>query len=291
MIDVEMPQMGESIVEGTLTKWLKKPGERWNATNRSSRFQPTKWIPRFPRPRREFWPRFWSRKGRRSASTPWSARSTMARPSVGPSAQTSAGGASATPVEQAPPRAQWPRSAAARAAATTCHCSGEHQCSAASGCTGLRHSRTPEPCRRNAGPAVAAGPQDGAREQHRSEPGERHRCRRAHHQAGPGNVHGAAGRAHRGERHCASVHTQAPAAYASAVPQQPGRPSMPAVPPAPAEMPPLPRAEAARNARRAHERHAPEDRRAHGVQQAHLGACDHGPQSRHDQASPSCATS
>ncbi len=28
MIDVEMPQMGESIVEGTLTRWLKKPGER-----------------------------------------------------------------------------------------------------------------------------------------------------------------------------------------------------------------------------------------------------------------------
>ncbi|HEY2842870.1 MAG TPA: biotin/lipoyl-containing protein, partial [Bryobacteraceae bacterium] len=28
MIDVEMPQMGESIIEGTLTKWLKKPGEK-----------------------------------------------------------------------------------------------------------------------------------------------------------------------------------------------------------------------------------------------------------------------
>jgi pyruvate dehydrogenase E2 component (dihydrolipoamide acetyltransferase) len=27
MTDVQMPQMGESIVEGTLTKWLKKPGE------------------------------------------------------------------------------------------------------------------------------------------------------------------------------------------------------------------------------------------------------------------------
>ena len=26
-VDVVMPQMGESIVEGTLTKWLKKPGE------------------------------------------------------------------------------------------------------------------------------------------------------------------------------------------------------------------------------------------------------------------------
>src|SRR4249920_3086983 len=28
MTDVQMPQMGESIVEGTLTKWLKKPGDR-----------------------------------------------------------------------------------------------------------------------------------------------------------------------------------------------------------------------------------------------------------------------
>jgi pyruvate dehydrogenase E2 component (dihydrolipoamide acetyltransferase) len=27
MIDVVMPQMGESIIEGTLTKWLKKPGQ------------------------------------------------------------------------------------------------------------------------------------------------------------------------------------------------------------------------------------------------------------------------
>src|SRR5580692_8491567 len=27
MIDVVMPQMGESIVEGTLTKWLKKAGD------------------------------------------------------------------------------------------------------------------------------------------------------------------------------------------------------------------------------------------------------------------------
>src|SRR3954462_15351564 len=28
MTDVVMPQMGESIVEGTLTKWLKKAGEK-----------------------------------------------------------------------------------------------------------------------------------------------------------------------------------------------------------------------------------------------------------------------
>src|SRR3954469_6368121 len=28
--DVIMPQMGESIFEGTLTKWLKKPGDKVN---------------------------------------------------------------------------------------------------------------------------------------------------------------------------------------------------------------------------------------------------------------------
>src|SRR5487761_1908314 len=27
-VDVMMPQMGESIFEGTITKWLKKPGEK-----------------------------------------------------------------------------------------------------------------------------------------------------------------------------------------------------------------------------------------------------------------------
>ena len=28
MTDIVMPQMGESIVEGTVTKWLKKKGDR-----------------------------------------------------------------------------------------------------------------------------------------------------------------------------------------------------------------------------------------------------------------------
>ena len=27
-VDVIMPQMGESIAEGTLTRWLKKPGDK-----------------------------------------------------------------------------------------------------------------------------------------------------------------------------------------------------------------------------------------------------------------------
>ena len=29
--EVVMPQMGESITEGTITKWLKQPGERGRA--------------------------------------------------------------------------------------------------------------------------------------------------------------------------------------------------------------------------------------------------------------------
>ena len=50
MTDVVMPQMGESIVEGTLTKWLKKTGERWSAMSRCSKFRRIRWIPRFPSP-------------------------------------------------------------------------------------------------------------------------------------------------------------------------------------------------------------------------------------------------
>ena len=48
--NVIMPQMGESIAEGTLTKWLKKPGDRSSATSPSSRSRPTRSTPRSPRP-------------------------------------------------------------------------------------------------------------------------------------------------------------------------------------------------------------------------------------------------
>ena len=42
--------------------------------------------------------------------------------------------------------------------------------------------------RRNRRSAFAAGPQDGSREQYRSEPGEGHGCRRTDHQAGSGSL-------------------------------------------------------------------------------------------------------
>ena len=28
LVDIVMPKMGESIMEGTILKWLKKPGEK-----------------------------------------------------------------------------------------------------------------------------------------------------------------------------------------------------------------------------------------------------------------------
>ena len=46
--DVIMPQMGESIFEGTITKWLKQPGERSRKTSRCLKSPPIRWTPRSP---------------------------------------------------------------------------------------------------------------------------------------------------------------------------------------------------------------------------------------------------
>jgi len=48
-IDVTMPQMGESVVEGTITKWLVKEGDVVIEDSRWLRFQPTRWTPKFRR--------------------------------------------------------------------------------------------------------------------------------------------------------------------------------------------------------------------------------------------------
>ncbi len=45
-----MPQMGESIFEGTITKWLKKAGDQSRKTSRSSKSPPTRSMRRFPSP-------------------------------------------------------------------------------------------------------------------------------------------------------------------------------------------------------------------------------------------------
>ena len=71
MIDVVMPQMGESIVEGTLTKWLKKPGERVERDEPLFEISTDKVDTEIPSPAAARWARSWCRKGPRSASTPW----------------------------------------------------------------------------------------------------------------------------------------------------------------------------------------------------------------------------
>ena len=45
-VDVVMPQMGVSVSEGTITKWLKQPGEPIAPTSRCSRSRPTRSTPR-----------------------------------------------------------------------------------------------------------------------------------------------------------------------------------------------------------------------------------------------------
>ena len=45
--NVVMPQMGESIAEGTIVRWIKKVGDRSIATSRCSRSRPTRSTPRF----------------------------------------------------------------------------------------------------------------------------------------------------------------------------------------------------------------------------------------------------
>ncbi len=65
MIDIVMPQMGESIVEGTLTKWLKKPGDKASSVmSRCLKSQRTKSIRRFRLPRPGCSGICWFRKAR-----------------------------------------------------------------------------------------------------------------------------------------------------------------------------------------------------------------------------------
>jgi 2-oxoglutarate dehydrogenase E2 component (dihydrolipoamide succinyltransferase) len=49
--DVVMPQMGESIFEGTITKWLKKPGDKVERDEPLFEISTDKVTPRFQRPR------------------------------------------------------------------------------------------------------------------------------------------------------------------------------------------------------------------------------------------------
>jgi hypothetical protein len=74
--DVVMPQMGESITEGTLTKWLKKPGDTVARDEPLFEISTDKVDAEIPSPAAGTSVRSRSRKARRSASIRSSAPST-----------------------------------------------------------------------------------------------------------------------------------------------------------------------------------------------------------------------
>ena len=257
MIDVVMPQMGESIVEGTLTKWLKKPGERVERDEPLFEISTDKVDTEIPVARR-----------RRAVRDPGGGRQDGRHQHRGRPDQTRAAAAD-TPAP------------ADSSAACACRPRRRQlQPPVAPSRRTIPASPTPEPaaCRRSSRiggrTAVAAGAQHGSRIQHRPEAGERHRRRRPHHQAGSRRLHVGTGRRARMapvgsapplRRHLAHAAAPAPPAATAA------RPAVPC--PAPSRR--STRVEPMSNMRA-------EDRRAHGVQQAHLRARHHRAQGGHD---------
>ena len=69
-VDVVMPQMGESIFEGTITKWLKKPGDRVERDEPLFEISTDKVDAEIPAPAAGVLARSRSPKGKRCRSKP-----------------------------------------------------------------------------------------------------------------------------------------------------------------------------------------------------------------------------
>ena len=185
MTDVVMPQMGESIVEGTLTKWLKKPGERVERDEPLFEISTDKVDTEIPSPAAGTLSEVLVEEGKTVGIN-----TIVARIDEG-------GGAAAAP------------SKARRAAAGTETPSQETIQPDARRAAADRGRRSgdaaPGPEARGL-PAEPAGPisplvrKNGPREQHRSFPREGQRRRRTHHQAGYGGAHRAGPGAGRSRR-------------------------------------------------------------------------------------------
>ena len=218
MIDVVMPQMGESIVEGTLTKWLKKPGERVERDEPLFEISTDKVDTEIPSPAAGTLAEVLVEEGKTVGIN-----TVVARIDEG-------GGAAA-----APPRPLPSRAAAGRAAAA-----GDRPADAAAAAAGRGHRAAPPapaPSPRAAAPRrspPSRGDRPGplsplvrkmARENNIDlDAGEGHRRRRTHHQAGCGSLHGAAGRRARPLRAAAPA---APARSSAARPRLPRRSAPP----------------------------------------------------------------
>ena len=228
MTDVVMPQMGESIVEGTLTKWLKKPGDKVERDEPLFEISTDKVDTEIPSPA----------AGTLGDVLVQEGQTVQVNAIV---ARINDGGGGAAPAAPAP------------ATSGSCPQPQHHlrlrRCRCATACLRRLPRRRRSAAERTGRSVVAAGAQDGAREQYRSLEGQRHRRRWTHH-----------------ERRCRSLYEEARGGSTGRAVRRrhrrpprrrPGRSHRPG----PADR---------QDPRRAHEQHAHQDRRAHGDEQAHL---------------------
>ena len=243
-MDVVMPQMGESIVEGTLTKWLKKPGERVERDEPLFEISTDKVDTEIPSPAAGTLSEILVEEGKTVGINTVVGRISDGAAAdgkasgVGPSAQAASGGASASLAEQAPApekTAEAPRPAPQPPPASS-----------------PENYNAPQP------PAPAGAPAQQASAQADDSAGPlsplvRKMAREYNIDLKQVRGTGAGGRitkqdienymAQQAARTVASVTAPSYSAPAQAPSQMP---PMPAVPPAPLELPPLPRGEAAK---------------------------------------------
>ncbi len=259
MTDVVMPQMGESIVEGTLTKWLKKPGERVERDEPLFEISTDKVDTEIPAPAAGVLSEILVEEGKTVGINTVVARiqdgdaaSAGAVSDVGPSAKAATGGASASLAEQAPDAGRM--AAESRPSPQPPPAESEEDTNA---------PQPPGPA--SAAPAQAA-PQSPDEPAGPLSPLVRKMAREYNIDLKQVRGTGAGGRitkqdvenymGQQAARTVASVTAPAytapaaaqapPQAAPPAQPQQQQAPSMPAVPPPPQDMPPLPRGEMAK---------------------------------------------
>jgi 2-oxoglutarate dehydrogenase E2 component (dihydrolipoamide succinyltransferase) len=236
--------MGESIVEGTLTRWLKKPGEQIQRDEPLFEISTDKVDTEIPSPSAGVLSEILVEEGKTVGINTVVGRinESGSAATVGPSAQTPAGGATASPAEQAP--ASQKMAAEARPQA---HAPQPPPAASRENINAPQPVGTPSAAAQAAPPSQeeSAGPLS---------PLVRKMAREYNIDLKQVRGTGAGGRitkqdlenymAQQAARTVASV--TAPVYHAPAAAQQQQAPTMPSVPPAPAEMPPLPRGEMAK---------------------------------------------
>ena len=173
--DIVMPQMGESIFEGTITKWLKKPGDKVQRDEPLFEISTDKVDAEIPAPAAGILQDIKVAEG----------ATVQVNTVVGTIAVDGESAAPQNPLRRCPSpgRARPARDAKERFIFGETRCSRSRVQTGASSCTGAG--------RRGSRPLVPAGPQNRAREQHQSGASGRHRTRRPHHQTGHYCISGA----------------------------------------------------------------------------------------------------